>query len=97
MPICLVEEGVADCAIVARQSDSGTYIGHTILTMRQAYNNARLICKLDEHWLSRAMTLSQESFEEEEDDSEEFEEDIEELEESPSMNGYDSNQSSERV
>lgn len=72
LPICLVEEGVADCAIVARQSDSGTYIGHTILTMRQAYNNARLICKLDEHWLSRAMTLSQESFEEEEDDSEEF-------------------------
>ncbi|MBE9061821.1 DUF3825 domain-containing protein [cf. Phormidesmis sp. LEGE 11477] len=73
LPICLVEEDIADCAIVARQSDSGTYIGHTILTMRQAYNNARLICKLDEHWLSRAMTLSQESFEEEDDDSEEFE------------------------
>ncbi len=72
LPICLIEEGIADCAIVARRSDSGTYIGHTILTMRQAYNNARLICKLDEHWLSRAMTLSQESFEEEEDDSEEF-------------------------
>ncbi len=99
LPICLIEEGVADCAIVARQSDSGTYIGHTILTMRQAYNNARLICKLDEHWLSRAMSLSQESFEEEDDDSEEFEEDIEELkeEEPPSMNGYDSNQDSERV
>ncbi|MEO0377373.1 MAG: DUF3825 domain-containing protein [Cyanobacteria bacterium P01_A01_bin.17] len=73
LPICLVTEDVADCAIVARQSDSGKYIGHTILTMRQAYNNARLICKLDEHWLSRAMTLSQEDFEEEEDDSEEFE------------------------
>ncbi len=42
--------------------------------MRQAYNNARFICKLDEHWLSRAMSLSQESFEEEDDDSEEFEE-----------------------
>ena len=73
LPICLVAEDIADCAIVARQSDSGKYIGHTILTMRQAYNNARLICKLDEHWLSRAMTLSQEDFEEEEDDSEEFE------------------------
>ena len=73
LPICLVEEDIADCAIVARQSDSGTYIGHTILTMRQAYNNARLICKLDEHWLSRAMSLSQESFEEEDNDSEEFE------------------------
>ncbi|MEL6469448.1 MAG: DUF3825 domain-containing protein [Cyanobacteria bacterium J06623_4] len=73
LPICLIEEDVADCAIVTRQSDSGKYIGHTILTMRQAYNNARLICKLDEHWLSRAMTLSQTDFEEEEDDSEEFE------------------------
>ncbi|MEL6899780.1 MAG: DUF3825 domain-containing protein [Cyanobacteria bacterium J06606_4] len=73
LPICLIEEDVADCAIVTRRSDSGKYIGHTILTMRQAYNNARLICKLDEHWLSRAMTLSQTDFEEEEDDSEEFE------------------------
>lgn len=77
LPICLTEEGIADCAIVARQSNSGAYIGHTILTMRQAYNNARLICKLDEHWLSRAMTLSQESFEEAEDDSEEFESEAE--------------------
>ena len=73
LPICLVEENVADCAIVARQADSGKYIGHTILTLRQAYNNARLICKLDEHWLTRSMTLSQENFEEEDDDSEEFE------------------------
>ncbi|MEO1619787.1 MAG: DUF3825 domain-containing protein [Cyanobacteria bacterium J06632_3] len=74
LPICLVNEGVADCAIVARQADSGKYIGHTILTLRQAYNNARLICKLDEHWLTRAMTLSQIDFEEaEDDDSEEFE------------------------
>ena len=87
LPICLVEEGVADCAIVARQSDSGVYIGHTILTMRQAYNNARLICRLDEHWLSRAMTISQESFEEEEDDSEEFESDEDSSGESSLMNG----------
>ncbi|MGB5916078.1 MAG: DUF3825 domain-containing protein [Phormidesmis sp.] len=73
LPICLVEEDVADCAIVVRQASSGKYIGHTILTLRQAYNNARLICKLDEHWLTRSMALSQEEFEEEDDDSEEFE------------------------
>ncbi|MEM8504810.1 MAG: DUF3825 domain-containing protein [Cyanobacteria bacterium P01_D01_bin.1] len=99
LPICLVEEGIADCAIVARQSNSGTYIGHTILTMRQAYNNARLICKLDEHWLSRAMTLSQESFEEEEDDSEEFEDDSEDLdgEEASSVNSRDFSQGFEKV
>lgn len=85
LPICLIEEDVADCAIVARQADSGKYIGHTILTMRQAYNNARLICKLDEHWLSRAMTLSQTDFEEEEDDSEEFEADDTSREEENSL------------
>lgn len=88
LPICLIEEGIADCAIVARQSDSGVYIGHTILTMRQAYNNARLICKLDEHWLSRAMALSQASFEEDDDDSEEFESEDEESSDQPTlMNG----------
>lgn len=59
LPICLVTENIADCALVARRTEAGKYIGHTILTMRQAYNNARLICKLDEHWLTRAMILSQ--------------------------------------
>ncbi len=71
LPICLIDEDIADCAIVARREPSGKYIGHTILTMRQAYNNARLICQLEEHWLSRSMTLSQEDFEDD-DDSEEF-------------------------
>ena len=83
LPICLVEEEVADCAIVVRQADSGKYIGHTILTLRQAYNNARLICKLDEHWLTRSMTLSQSVFEEEEDDSEEFESSDDQVESLP--------------
>ena len=69
LPICLFEDDVADCAIVVRRQASGKYIGHTIFTMIMAYNNARLICQLDEHWLSRAMTLSQEDFEEEEDES----------------------------
>ncbi|MEL7144360.1 MAG: DUF3825 domain-containing protein [Cyanobacteria bacterium J06573_11] len=81
LPICLVEEDIADCAIVVRRADSGKYIGHTILTLRQAYNNARLICKLDEHWLTRSMTLSQSAFEEEEDDSEEFESESDDIEE----------------
>jgi hypothetical protein len=73
LPICLIDEDVADCAIVARREPSGKYIGHTILTMRQAYNNARLICQLDEHWLSRSMSLSQTDFDADDDDSEEFE------------------------
>ncbi len=70
LPMCLADENTADLALVVRREASQKYIGHTILTMRQAYNNARLICKLDEHWLTRSMALSQEEFDE---DEEEFE------------------------
>ncbi|MFK8186639.1 MAG: DUF3825 domain-containing protein [Phormidesmis sp.] len=59
LPMCLVNEHTVDLALVVRREPSGKYIGHTILTLRQAYNNARLICKLNEHWLPRAMALSQ--------------------------------------
>ncbi|MEL6815996.1 MAG: DUF3825 domain-containing protein, partial [Cyanobacteria bacterium J06598_3] len=71
LPMCLVNESTVDFAIVTRREPSGKYIGHTILTLRQAYNNARLICKLDDHWLLRSMTLSQSAFE---NDSEEISE-----------------------
>lgn len=70
LPICLVNESTVDFAIVTRREPSGKYIGHTILTLRQAYNNARLICKLDEHWLLRSMALSQADFEDEDDSDE---------------------------
>jgi hypothetical protein len=60
LPMCLVDENTVDLALVVRREPSGQYMGHTVLTMRQAYNNARLICKLDEHWLTRSMALSQE-------------------------------------
>ena len=70
LPLCLADENTADLALVVRREPSDKYIGHTILTMRQAYNNARLICKLDEHWLTRSMALSQEF--DEDDESEEF-------------------------
>ena len=70
LPMCLVDENTADLALVVRREPSSKYIGHTILTMRQAYNNARLICKLDEHWLTRSMILSQQEFDEDEDDNE---------------------------
>ncbi len=73
LPMCLADENTADLALVVRREPSSKYIGHTILTMRQAYNNARLICKLDEHWLTRSMILSQQEFDEDDDESEGFE------------------------
>ncbi len=72
LPLCLANENTADLALVVRREPSGKYIGHTVLTMRQAYNNARLICKLDEHWLTRSMVLSQEDFDDDDDESAEF-------------------------
>ncbi|MGB7250683.1 MAG: DUF3825 domain-containing protein, partial [Phormidesmis sp.] len=74
LPMCLVDESTVDFAIITRREPSGKYIGHTILTLRQAYNNARLICKLDEDWLTRSMALSQEGFDESEEDEDESEE-----------------------
>ena len=38
--------------------ESGAYIGQTILTMKMAYNNARLICRPDSDWLNTSLRLS---------------------------------------
>lgn len=52
LPLCLLEDGVADVALVVQLMPSGVYQGQTILTMRQAYMNARLICRPDSDWLT---------------------------------------------
>lgn len=52
LPLCLVEDDVADVALVVQLMPSGVYQGQTILTMRQAYMNARLICRPDSDWLT---------------------------------------------
>lgn len=41
-----------DVALVVERQSSGAYIGHTILTLEMAYQNARLICRPDSDWLS---------------------------------------------
>lgn len=47
LPLCLVDELHADAALVVQLMASGDYRGQTILTMEQAYMNARLICRPD--------------------------------------------------
>lgn len=64
LPICLMDDEVADAALVVQLMPSGNYQGQTILTMRQAYTNARLICRPDSDWL----TTSSRANEEDEDD-----------------------------
>lgn len=52
LPLCLVDELHADAALVVQLMASGNYQGQTILTMEQAYMNARLICRPDSDWLT---------------------------------------------
>ena len=52
LPLCLTDESAADAALVVQLAPSGNYQGQTILTMQQAYMNARLICRPDSDWLT---------------------------------------------
>ena len=52
LPLCLMDEDQPDCALVTAKDDWGNYEGRTILTLRMAYNNARLLCRPESEWLS---------------------------------------------
>ena len=54
LPMCLLDDSAPDCALVVQLMPSGNYQGQTILTLRQAYMNARLICRPDSDWLTTA-------------------------------------------
>ena len=43
---------LADVALVVEQTQSGNYQGQTILTLDQAYIDARLLCRLNSEWLT---------------------------------------------
>ena len=52
LPLCLVDSDIPDLALVVTKNQSENfYQGHTRLTMEMAYNNARLIAKLESNWL----------------------------------------------
>ena len=55
LPLCLVDEEVPDVALVVEQTHSGNYQGQTILTLAQAYIDARLLCRLNSEWLSTSI------------------------------------------
>lgn len=61
LPLDLTEDEKPDIALVVELTDSGVYLGQTILTMRMAYNNARLICRPDSDWLNTSIRLVDES------------------------------------
>lgn len=51
LPLALVDDEKADVALVVELMPSGSYQGHTILTLAQAYIDARLVCRLTGDWL----------------------------------------------
>lgn len=51
LPLALVDELKPDVALVVELTDSGSYQGQTILTLTQAYIDARLVCRLTGDWL----------------------------------------------
>lgn len=59
LPLCLVDEDVPDVALVVEQTLSGNYQGQTILTLGQAYIDARLLCQLNSEWLTTGIHAGQ--------------------------------------
>src|SRR5207247_7209034 len=51
LPLGLVRDDIADLALVVERTPSGAYLGHTILPLDWAYNNARLVCRPNSDWL----------------------------------------------
>lgn len=51
LPLALVDDVKPDVALVVELTRSGSYQGQTILTLPQAYIDARLICRLTDDWL----------------------------------------------
>jgi hypothetical protein len=51
LPLSLMDDEVIDVALVTERTPSGSYLGHTILPLNWAYNNARLIARPDNNWL----------------------------------------------
>lgn len=51
LPLALVDDNQVDIALVTEKTQSGSYLGHTILPLDWAYSNARLVCRPNSDWL----------------------------------------------
>ncbi|WP_420583105.1 DUF3825 domain-containing protein [Reichenbachiella sp.] len=51
LPLCMLSKKDADLALVVNKEEH-VYQAHTVLTLDQAYNNARLLAKPDREWLN---------------------------------------------
>jgi hypothetical protein len=51
LPLSLLDDEIIDLALVTERTQSGSYLGHTILPLDWAYSNARLVTRPDSDWL----------------------------------------------
>ena len=51
LPLDFTNSGNPQAALVVQLAESGVYIGHTILSMKHAYLDARLISSQESSWL----------------------------------------------
>ena len=51
LPLALLRDDRVDVALVVELTQSGNYQGQTILPLREAYIDARLLCRPDSDWL----------------------------------------------
>ena len=57
LPLCLVDDGVADCAMSLELMPSGAYRGAAILSLPRAYACARVVSRDQPAWLSPEIVL----------------------------------------
>lgn len=65
LPLCLVDDTTPDVALVVELTNSGNYQGQTIITIPQAYIDARLLCRIDSEWLTAVETAPADALDEE--------------------------------
>ena len=73
LPLALQDESRPDVALVVELTRSGSYQGQTILTLPQAYIDARLMCRITGDWLTPSQVVNTNSAEPDEDELEETE------------------------
>lgn len=67
LPLILTDSPTPDLALVVELQKSGNYQGQTIVTMAQAYRDARLLCRPYIDWLSPASIIDAADEEDEEE------------------------------
>lgn len=68
LPLALQDESRPDVALVVELTRSGSYQGQTILTLPQAYVDARLMCRITGDWLTPSQIFGSDNAQQEDEE-----------------------------